>query len=185
MNTLIQARLFRDAADVKRYHTRRTIRTQSIGAHSFNMMLLIQQVAPDCRKEVLLACMYHDLPEYFTGDMPGDFKKKHIALGEMMDEAEKDLAPLYQSFLLTLEEEALVKWADRMEGALWCMEEMRMGNAFVAMIVENYLGWILASKKPFKPVAFCPAADELTEDVIGDATELGCDIQPISVHERN
>lgn len=184
MNSLVEANLHRDAAAVNRYHTQRTHRRQDLGQHSFNMMLLVHQVEPEARKEVLLSCMYHDLPELMTGDMRGDFKKMHVDIGVMMEEAEKTLQPLYRDFELTPEEESLVKWADRMEGLLWCLEEMRMGNAYVAEIAENYARWIESSRMPFKPVAFSPAADQLTMEVFADLTNLGGEIPITTAMER-
>lgn len=152
MKPLVKAELFRDAAAVKRYHAKRVLREQSVGAHSFNMMLLVQQVMPNCRKEVLLAVMHHDLPELVTGDIPAPIKRAHPMLGPLMDEIEQDLAPLYHDFKLFEDEAAVVKWADRMELVLWCLEEYRMGNTYTKDTIRRGMGWIMAAPYPSQAI---------------------------------
>jgi len=134
--------LMRDAADVKRYHTHRVLRQQTIGAHSFNMLLLLDQVAPRARKEVFQAIMHHDLPELMTGDVPAPIKRLHPELKVMMQEAEEDLTPLYRELHLTVGEEQLVKFCDTMELVLWCLEEWQMGNRYVKACIVNGLTWL-------------------------------------------
>lgn len=144
MTPLVWATLFRDAADVKRYHTRRVLRTQTVGAHSFNMLLLIDQVCPDARKEVFLAVMHHDLPEFFTGDMPAPIKRMNQRLSFELEAIEEQLAPLYRDFRLTPDEVKLVKWCDTMELVLWCLEEVELGNRgdAVCECIDNGLQWL-------------------------------------------
>lgn len=145
---IVEAHLYRDAADTLRYHTQRTLRSQTVGAHSFNMLMLIQLVAPDSRKEVLQAIMFHDLPEKFTGDMPAPIKRASPALKVLMDELEMDLAPLYRDFNLTPEEHALVKWVDLMELAMFGLEELKMGNRYAEEVAQNGIQWLIAVKPP-------------------------------------
>jgi 5'-deoxynucleotidase YfbR-like HD superfamily hydrolase len=148
MRAIVEANLFRAAADTRRYHTQRMLRDQTVGQHTFNMLLLLQQVAPDTRKEVLVAVMHHDLPEYFTGDMPAPIKRASPALKVLMDELETDLAPLYRELDLTPEEWALIKWADLMELTLFSLEELKMGNTFARTAFVNGLTWMLDAVAP-------------------------------------
>lgn len=173
MRAIVENTLYRDAADVDRYHTKRTLRRQTVGQHSFNMIMLIQQVAPGCRKEVLLAAMHHDLPELKTGDIPGPIKRVHPQLGPLMDEIESGLYPLFRDWGLTHEEETLLKWADRMEGCLWCLEEVRMGNTYTARTAEKYMSWMLESREGLGPVGGSPGTDAFTHEVITAMRELG------------
>lgn len=166
MTPIVENTLYRDAADVLRYHTKRTIRQQTVGQHSFNMLMLVQQVVPDCRKEVLLAIMHHDLPELKTGDIPGPIKRVHPSLGPLLDQIEEGLYPLFKPFGLREDEEKLLKWADRMEGCLWCMEEVRMGDTFCARTAEKYMTWILESAVTGEPYGGLTATHAFTHDVI-------------------
>lgn len=148
MKPIVEAQLYRDAADTLRYHTQRTLRTQTVGQHTFNMLMLLQLVAPDSRKEVLVAVMHHDLPEKFTGDTPAPIKRASPALKVLLDELEMDLAPLYREFDLTPEEHALIKWVDLMELAMFGLEELKMGNRYAEEVASNGLQWLIAVKAP-------------------------------------
>ena len=148
MKPLIEAQLYRDASDTLRYHTQRTLRTQTVGQHTFNMLMLVQLICPVARKEVLVAVMHHDLPEFFTGDMPAPIKRASPALKVLMDELETDLAPLYKEFDLIPEEWALIKWVDLMELTMFGLEELKMGNRFVEDVVTNGIQWLSAVKAP-------------------------------------
>lgn len=143
--TLNRVVLFRDAAAVKRYHTKRVLREQTLGAHSFDMLTLLLVVYPECRKEVMLACIHHDLPELITGDIPAPIKRADVMLAKRLDMLEVGIAHLYKDFNLTEEEAAMLKWADRMELVLWCLEEYRLGNTFVGATIRRGMGWILAA----------------------------------------
>lgn len=180
MKALTEATLYRDAADVLRYHTKRVIRQQSIGAHSFNMLMLINMVAPDARKAVFVAVMHHDLPELMTGDIPAPIKKMHDLLGPLMDSIEAGLAPLFRDCGLTTDEERLVKWADRMELVLWCLEEVRMGNKYCRDTAEKGLMWILESRDMGLPAQ----ADALTTEVIEEFINLGLTVRTRPLNER-
>jgi 5'-deoxynucleotidase YfbR-like HD superfamily hydrolase len=185
MTLLTEATLYRDAADVKRYHTRRVTREQSVGAHSFNMLMLVNMVAPDARKEVFVAIMHHDLPELMTGDIPAPIKRMHDMLGPIMDQLESELAPLYRDCGLTSEEEHLVKWADRMELVLWCLEEFRLGNRYCAETAERGLTWILEARKGDN--AYCgpfSTTDHLTTEVVNEFITLGLKVAVRPINER-
>lgn len=166
MNPLVEATLYRDAGAVKRYHVKRVQRTQTIAEHTFGILMLIKQVCPDCRKEVYNAVLHHDLPELFTGDIPAPIKRVHPELRPLMERIEEDLVPLHQDIPLSIPEAILLKWADRMELVLWCLEEVRLGNTFCRATVARGLGWILMAKIPDEAVA-------LTDAAVADAWTLG------------
>lgn len=166
MKALVEATLYRDAGAVQRYHVKRTHRKQTIAEHTFGMLMLIKQINPLCTKNVMNAVLHHDLPELFTGDVPAPIKRVHPELGPLMDSIEEGLTPLYQDFHITVPEAILLKWADRMELVLWCLEEVRMGNVYCRATVARGLGWILAAKMPDN-------AQELTDEVVADAWTLG------------
>lgn len=151
MKPLVEAQLYRDAGAVKRYHVKRTLRQQTVAEHTFGMLMLVKQVAPHLDKSMLYtAILHHDLPELMTGDVPAPIKRAHPELGPLMNSIEEELVPLYNPACegLTHEEQSLLKWADRMELVLWCLEEYRMGNTFVVDTIRRGIGWILAGHMP-------------------------------------
>jgi 5'-deoxynucleotidase YfbR-like HD superfamily hydrolase len=169
MKQLVEARLYRDAGAVKRYHTQRTLRPQSVGEHSFGVLMLIRQLHPDCSRELVWTALHHDLPELMTGDIPAPAKRAHPEMDTYLEEFESSLAPLYYAAQMMDPEEALLlKWADTMELVLWCLEEYRMGNHTVGMcdMIRRGLGWILARRVPIY-------AQNFTDEVVDDATGMG------------
>ena len=165
--------LEREAADVLRYHTLRTLRQQSIGAHSFGVMQLVLAADPGCRKEVLVAAMRHDYSELFTGDVPAPAKRASAALQGALDDLERaqpHLAPHPGPF--TSKELRLLKWADTMELVLWCLEEHEMGNTLVDRIATLGMTCIRASAERCQE--YCtPAAHTFTHQVIQRMESLG------------
>lgn len=172
MKALVEATLYRDAGAVKRYHVKRTHRIQTIAEHTFGMLMLVKQVNEfdgflgDRISSVYDAILHHDLPELMTGDVPAPIKRAHPELGPLMDSIEQDLHPLYRDHGLSPDEEALIKWADRMELVLWCLEEVRLGNSYAKPTVARGLGWILAARMPDR----CRV---LTGEVVKSALDLG------------
>ena len=65
---------FRDAGDVTRFHTLRTIRQQSVAHHSWGVATLLLHVWPEAPASVLRAALWHDVAEIETGDMPAPIK---------------------------------------------------------------------------------------------------------------
>lgn len=173
MSPFVEAQLYRDAGAVTRYHAKRTHRTQTIADHTFGVLMLIKQVTigygtfgMQARCMLYDAVLHHDLPELITGDIPAPIKRSHPQLGPLMDEIERDLAPLYREYDLTHEEAALVKWADRMELVLWCYEEYRMGNMFALDTIRRGMGWIITGYVP-------ACAVEFTNDVVAELATKG------------
>lgn len=140
-DTLVGILLLRDAAAVTRYHTKRTLRQQSLADHSYGVIQLLNYVWPECRKELLLAGAFHDLPEYVTGDIPAPIKRKCPQLGLILEELEKGTAPLYQEFGLSVAEELVLGWCDTFELVLWCHEEVMLGNQYTLDTLRRGLGW--------------------------------------------
>ena len=140
-DTFVDLLVLRDAAATERYHTKRTLRKQDLASHSFGVMQLLNHIWPECRKNLLLAGMFHDLPEYVTGDVPAPAKRNCPELATVLEEMEKGTAPLYQDFNLTVAEEMALKWADTMELVLWCHEEVVMGNGYATETLKRGLEW--------------------------------------------
>lgn len=169
MSPLVEAKLYRDAGQVKRYHTQRTLRQQTVAEHSFGVCMLIRQVWPDCSRNILFAAMHHDLPELMTGDIPAPAKRAHPQMDTYLEEFEASLHPLYYDTVwMDAEEQAVLKWADTMELVLWCLEEWRMGNHTTGMgdMIRRALGWIISRRVPL-------CAQPLTVQIVEDATSLG------------
>lgn len=134
--------LKREAAAVKRWHTARTQRMQTLAEHSYGVAMLAQELDPQCRKQVLMAALWHDLPEYITGDAPAQAKRLAPQLAVVLEEMERGCGELYRDFQLTVYEEHLLKFCDTMELVLWSLEEVLLGNTYALDPVKKGILWM-------------------------------------------
>lgn len=177
MSPLEIAILHREAAAVKRWHTQRTIREQTLATHSYGLVMLVVQLDPMCRKELMLAALKHDLPEFITGDMPAHTKRNNPALAIMMEEMEKGCAPLYEDFNLTVGEERLLKFCDLMELVLFCHEEFCLGNRYAAGPLEKGITWLWDMLPSMRgTLAYHPARAMLAQ-ATSNARDMGIKVE--------
>lgn len=145
--------LLRDAGVVKRSHTLRTLFDRNVAEHSWGVAMLVRQVyawaglAPPSR--VLLAALCHDLSELVTGDLPATAKREHPALRAAANAVttpwEKRLGLRYE---LTDDEQLTLLYCDRMEFALYALEEVTAGNRFFAGPAHRITTWLQTMPPP-------------------------------------
>ena len=70
-----------DAQFINRYHTVPLggLR-QTVGAHSYAVVVLLDQLWDNCSKSLLLSALYHDVPEIVLGDIPATAKWEYPEL---------------------------------------------------------------------------------------------------------
>lgn len=134
-------RMFRLGMQVKRLHTRNVAVSETVGHHTANVCgLLLALYAPALPPAALLvAALLHDAPEGYTGDVPANVKVDNPELKEALLVSEnrfKDLlrAPVCE---LTSFEIYVLKFADSVELAYKCLEEMEMGNYSLCDVLSN------------------------------------------------
>jgi 5'-deoxynucleotidase YfbR-like HD superfamily hydrolase len=128
-------KLMRVAGRVLRCHTTPLIHRQTVGEHTFgvlNILLAIlgSRIHDYKYHKMLIAAIYHDAPEAITGDVPANTKWNYPLIEEGLKAAEEKIECEYDLFRIdpSSEEGRLLKFADGMELAIFCLEEMRMGN---------------------------------------------------------
>lgn len=139
--TMYDRASFRFSASwVKRFHAKHTIVTETLGQHSHTVAMLVQQVYPECSKQVIIAALEHDLPEFVTGDVPAPAKWANPGLGVALDIIEANVIQkhgLISCTDLLPYERALLKWADMVALVLFCMQEVRLGNSTCRQTVSG------------------------------------------------
>lgn len=138
MNKPQRIMAIREGGWTDRMHTWYKLRRYSVGEHSWSMVTLAHQLfGAACSRELLLAILYHDVPERWVGDTP--YTAKYVlsrALGRELKAAEaKVSAALGIDFVLTPYEEEILHFCDVLEFTLWCREEIAMGNS---MLEQKY-----------------------------------------------
>lgn len=93
----------------------------TLAGHQGRVAIIIHHLWPDCRKELLVAALHHDMGEpFFAGDVSYRAKADNPDLAEMLSEGEKRaIEALGVIYDLTPDEERKLKFADRLDAAMW------------------------------------------------------------------
>lgn len=167
MNLREQGYTLRQAAQVKRCHIVTTIGHQTTGEHSYHVALLCWEMYDgQPSAELLKAALFHDLAEVDTGDMPANVKWANPQLKNMLEQLEEDFNVKYGLVTELEDEERLVlKYADSMELAFFCIDQIRMGNWHVKIMLSNILNALTTLPK-------CHRADGVLARLIREINEL-------------
>lgn len=138
---------------VNRAHTEDLIHEEKIGQHSAHVgIILLWVYFPSVPSDWLLAnALLHDIPEGYTGDCPANIKVNHPYMAEAYRDLEGDWwdekgwpDPHY---MLSTEEEHMLKLADMVSLARKCQHEISMGNIQVTEMFENICSYIAEFRK--------------------------------------
>ncbi len=128
-------------SEVTRYHTVRTLTTETVGHHAHGVALLCALIDPNASAHLLLAALAHDLAEHILGDIPSPAKREY-GIGEQVNELEERLLEgVGLSYAVTGSEARTLKLADIAQGALFCIREMSLGNRKMEVVYYRYLSY--------------------------------------------
>lgn len=129
--------MLREASQVKRYHTLPHIGHNTDGQHSFDMVMLLLVLKPDASRNLIIACLGHDMGERWWGDMPAPAKWSDPAIGAALDKGEERCRiALGVEMPLTADERNWLKALDMTECLLWCKDQLALGNTNVEQIIR-------------------------------------------------
>jgi 5'-deoxynucleotidase YfbR-like HD superfamily hydrolase len=133
----------RKGGDVTRYHTEPTLGPQSVGSHSWGVALIVMALEPgNVSTNLLQAALVHDISEYWTGDTPANVKWNNDELVSNLKNCENFVNEVLGiNFLLDAREKQILEFADKLELLLYCLEQRRMGNQNVDLIVSRVANW--------------------------------------------
>jgi 5'-deoxynucleotidase YfbR-like HD superfamily hydrolase len=138
-----------DGSEVRRFHTIRTVKEETVGHHSLLVAMICRLLSTNCSNTLLLAALTHDLAESVTGDIPAPVKARmsKAALGKTEEEILDDIGLGYVKEL-TIEERRVLTLADRLAGLVFCRQEISMGNTLIKPCLYNYID-LVWSMAPF------------------------------------
>ena len=145
-----------DAQFINRYHTVPLggLR-QTVGAHSYAVVVLLDQLWDNCSKNLLLSALYHDVPEIILGDIPATAKWSYPDVQKVFKKAEqKVMNDLGINFVLTDRELNRLKMADMLELVMYC-HKLNDSNPRMKLIMQtgvNYLMDNYSQLPDFNPV---------------------------------
>nr|CAI3971245.1 hypothetical protein ORM20_00196 [Ochrobactrum phage ORM_20] len=100
------------------------------GCHIGNCIQLLLLTFPNAGPNLIRHTVFHDYPEYITGDIVGDAKVKFPELKDIVDHIENkvdDEFKILQGWEMTPYENKILKVVDRLELFLWCREQAELG----------------------------------------------------------
>ena len=145
-----------DAQFLLRFHTvAMQAERQTVGAHSYAVSILIDQLWPDSTKQLIMASLYHDVPELILGDIPATAKWSFPEVHKAFEDAEKKVMDdLGLIFVLTPEEKNRLKMADMLELVLYSHRHSNQSDQMKVIMHTgiNYLYKKFSDLDDFEPV---------------------------------
>ena len=138
---------------VSRFHAHRLSHENTVGHHSANVALIAHELVefnPQVEHEaynILLWCLQHDLPEYFTGDIPAPVKWESNNVSMILDRMEKRWYASLDIQVPDLSHEAytIFKASDALDAFITCYLEARAGNTLLGEVRAAYVAHIKTS----------------------------------------
>lgn len=129
-----------DAAYVKRWHTENIVGEQTVGSHSFGVVLLLLLLHPEPTQTLLRAAAFHDLAEKWTGDLPTQLKWSHPELRaehDRVEEACEKHKDIYMDDALTQIEKNWLKACDMLDAYMFATRQLNMGNTMLTDVLSR------------------------------------------------
>lgn len=112
----------------------------SNAAHSWGVAMLMFYLWPEDFPRLAGACLAHDVPEAWVGDVPAPTMRYLPGLRKDLGEIEDGLNAslgLPAEGELAIEDHVKLKACDRLELYLWCREQLLLGNQFVGETLKE------------------------------------------------
>ena len=129
------------AGSIMRYHNRPTAQKQTVGEHTWRVMVIYTEMYGMPRSPVYFYILHHDVAEIVTGDVPFIVKRRYPTVKKLLSELEDEIN--YNLFTsppaLTQQELYQIKVADLLEMLFFAIEDVNMGCQYSVDIIENIL----------------------------------------------
>lgn len=132
---------FMRGSAVKRFHTAITITENTVGQHEAGCALFCDLLSNgDPSVDLLRAALYHDHAEQVVGDVPAPTKRWIKGLRAELKEVEEGFLNGYL-YLRPLgeREEFILKLADNLDGMMFTIKEVMMGNRFMEYTLRRWI----------------------------------------------
>jgi len=123
--------LFRVAARTERCHNVPPVHKQAVGEHTFGMLGILKHIFPEASRNLMWVIIEHDVPEAVTGDTPSPMLHKYEWFKKGDAQAALDVIDehkLHHADMMDPFEYKVYKYCDRMELAIFAVEEADTGN---------------------------------------------------------
>lgn len=115
----------REGGAVRRCHVAFPNVHHDVAQHCYGVVSILMILHPEPSLNLIKACLWHDVAERWTGDVPSTAKDCDEALRERLDALEHAINDaLGFSFELSEVESLWLKFCDLLDLALWCRTQM-------------------------------------------------------------
>ena len=143
----------RNLNELKRFNIRVVFHPQNVSSHSLFTAVFVNYLSNQINerfdlgfdtKSLVIAAMSHDFEESELGDVLIPTKHNYSSIKSSYDELDESVkkeifSKLRINFYLAEPEKLLLKFCDRLEGYVYCLEEIELGNKHFDFIATNYL----------------------------------------------
>lgn len=136
----------REAGAVQRWHLVPHHGVDTVANHSWNATILLLELNPKASRALIVYMLHHDVTERWIGDIPASSKSMFPRIGYGVRAAEEELERemnLPGTHDLTEKERQWARAIDGLEAAIWCREQLAMGNRMVENAYESLHHWIM------------------------------------------
>lgn len=152
----------------QRYHTELLLKPQDVAQHSFNVAWLCWLLSDrDPSAQLIMMALAHDAGERWTGDLPSPTKRA-AGLGDAFDalEAAQTAKVGWTAPPLSAIERKILKLADVLDGAFYCLRELMLGNTMVLNAARggagiNFLAMVEEQLRDIESPSVRTLADDL------------------------
>ena len=143
----------RNLNELKRFNIRLTLHDQNVSSHSLFVAIIANYIAHDFEKleifdiknryRVLISALTHDFEECKLGDIlipsKSNFKSKYEEESKKIkEELFKKLNIENFDFELNEIEKNIIEFSDKLEGFIYCVEEVEFGNSQFEEFAKSY-----------------------------------------------
>lgn len=143
----------RNGGETRRFHGWPVLRQQTVAEHSFQVAMILQvlygQEEPGISGMLLIAALTDDLAEWVTGDPPSPFTKAmevkmpgFRAIRKGIENTVLSKAAMDFAQFLSKEEQRKIKFADYIDGAMYCIRERAMGNQLISPAFTTFMSYL-------------------------------------------
>lgn len=148
-----QLEFIRNGGETRRFHGWPVLRQQTVAEHSFHVAMIVHilygQEEPGVRYPLIMAALCDDLPEWIVGDPPSPFsramEKRMPGFRKVRKDIENKVAETVNfdwGKFLTDEEKRQLKFADYVDGAMYCIRERAMGNKLIGPAYDTFMSYL-------------------------------------------
>lgn len=148
-------KFMREAGAVRRCHTIPIIGEYNVAIHVYNMLAMLRLLYPDAPLPLIWAIIEHDIPERLTGDIPAPTKWFGAIDKERLNQLEHEITKSVVGYdhcaILSYEEERWLKALDILELALFCRDQIMIGNKNMAVMLDRIHKFVKRESASFEP----------------------------------